>query len=126
MSTDALAALYTDIERELYNRIGFEADNRIGRGTYLTGTDILPGYYQFVCLETDYFLDGNEVSHRPNNDILIYHVDAESGTEDGEPVFWEQRFDVGAHLVLHLEEGELLEIRGCSGAFITLDPDWGP
>ena len=91
----------------------------IGRGSYVVGKDIKPGYYDFVCLDTGYFNSGT-----PDNDIYIYLLDGDTAADLGEQIFWEQRFAIGSHVTFNLEEGTLLMIEGCSGFLKAIQPEW--
>ena len=113
MSTDELISLYQSVGAEIADRIGLTDANRIGQGDYLVGRDILPGYYDFVCLETKVFEGGN-----PNCDIYVYL--------DDEMIFWANRPNVGSHVTFNLEEGMVLKISGCSGTLTPISPAWVP
>lgn len=121
MSTEELISLYQEIQAELSERIDLGATNRIGRGSYVIGKDIKAGYYDFVCLDTDYFESG-----KPDNDIYIYLLDGDTAADLGERIYWEQRFAIGSHVTFNLEEGTLLEIDGCSGELNAISPSWVP
>lgn len=121
MTIDELASLQQRISVEMFERFGLSQTNRIGRGSYVVGKDIKPGYYDFVCFDTDTFNDGS-----PNNDIYIYALNGDSSANVGERLYWEQRFEIGSHVTFNLEEGTLLEIEGCSGVITILTPDWLP
>ena len=99
MSTEELISLYQEIQAELSERIDLGATNRIGRGSYVIGKDIKAGYYDFVCLDTDYFESG-----KPDNDIYIYLLDGDTAADLGERIYWEQRFAIGSHVTFNLEE----------------------
>lgn len=113
MDTAELIALYQKVGSEISSRIGLSDANRIGQGDYLVGRDILPGYYDFVCLETDTYDDGDAY-----NEILI--------SMDGERIYLARRTDIGQHATFHLEEGMNLEISGCSGTLTSISPAWAP
>lgn len=113
MDTAELIALYQKVGSEISSRIGLSDANRIGQGDYLVGRDILPGYYDFVCLETKVFEGGN-----PNCDIYIFL--------DDETIFWANRPNVGSHVTFNLEEGMTLKISGCSGTLTPISPAWVP
>lgn len=84
MSTEELISLYQEIQAELSERIDLGTTNRIGRGSYVVGKDIKAGYYDFVCLDTDYFESG-----KPDNDIYIYLLDGDTAADLGERIYWE-------------------------------------
>lgn len=121
MTIDELVSLQQKITVEMFDRFGLLQTNRIGRGCYVVGKDIKPGYYDFVCFDTDTFNDGS-----PNNDIYIYSLNSESAADIGERLYWEQRFEIGSHVTFNLVEGTLLEINGCSGVITMMIPDWLP
>lgn len=121
MTTEELVALYQELQAELVERIGLDVTNRIGRGSYVVGKDIKAGYYDFVCLDTDYFDSGS-----PNNDIYIYLLTGDTAADLGDRIYWEQRFAVGAHVTFNLKDGTLLEIDGCSGELNEISPSWLP
>lgn len=121
MSLEELISLYQQIGDEISDRVGLAKTNRIGRGSYVVGKDIQSGYYDFVCLETGYFDSGT-----PDNDIYIYLLVGDTAADIGDRVYWEQRFEIGAHVTFNLEEGTLLEIEGCSGELTPIYPEWIP
>ena len=121
LSLENLVTLQQQIYEELSSRTGVSQNNVIGRGSYVVGKDIKPGYYDFVCLDTGYFNSGT-----PDNDIYIYLLDGDTAADLGEQIFWEQRFAIGSHVTFNLEEGTLLIIEGCSGFLKAIQPEWLP
>ena len=121
LSLEELISLQQQIDVELSSRTGTSQNDRIGRGSYVVGKDIKPGYYDFICLDTGYFDSGT-----PDNDIYIYLLDGDTAADLGERIFWEQRFAIGAHVTFNLEEGSLLMIEGCSGFLRAIQPEWLP
>lgn len=121
LSLENLVTLQQQIYEELSSRTGVSQNNVIGRGSYVVGKDIKPGYYDFVCLDTGYFNSGT-----PDNDIYIYLLDGDTAADLGEQIFWEQRFAIGSHVTFNLEEGTLLMIEGCSGFLKAIQPEWLP
>lgn len=121
MSLEELLSMYQQIGTEISEKVGIAQTNRIGRGSYVVGKDIKPGYYDFVCFDTDYFDFG-----APNNDIYIYTLIGDTAADTGERIYWEQRFAIGSHVTFNLEEGTLLRIHGCSGVITQINPDWLP
>ena len=113
MDTAELVALYQKVGSEISSRIGLSDANRIGGGSYTAGRDILPGYYDFVCMETKKFDDGT-----PDCDIYVYL--------DQKMIYVASRPDVGSHVTFNLEEGMVLKISGCSGTLTPISPAWVP
>ncbi len=118
MTNEELLALMGSIMDEIQTRTGdTSANDRIGRGSYVVGTDIKAGTYDFICLESDMY---NYEGGGAMNQILV--IDMETDDE----ISRENDVQIGAHAIVSLSEGQVLEIRECSGILTPSAPSWAP
>lgn len=117
MTNEELLALMGSIMDEIQTRTGdTSANDRIGRGSYVVGTDIKAGTYDFTCLESDmYNFEGGGARN------VIRVLD-----ESGDYISRAQDVEIGAHAIVSLSDGQVLEIEGCTGALTASTPSWAP
>lgn len=113
---DELISAYTAIQEEFLSRDESTFSNFIGRGTYVAGQTIATGTYRFLCTESGVFSETGYV----NNVITIED-------SSGERVFRTSKISVGGYVTFTLNEGDVLEISGCSGSLVKMEtPSWAP
>lgn len=113
---DELISAYTAIQEEFLSRDESTFSNFIGRGIYVAGQTIATGTYRFLCTESGVFSETGYV----NNVITIED-------SSGERVFRTSKISVGGYVTFTLNEGDVLEISGCSGSLVKMEtPSWAP
>lgn len=119
MDLETLVSLHEKIKTELLTRIA-PGNDILPRGRYIAGTDIKPGSYEVVCLQSD----------PPNKDKNVsgFGVEVLREAENGweKTVWYSKPMQVGGVAFFKIEEGQILEVYSGYGTIRQVKHSWQP
>ena len=121
MTTDALLALREQLNAEINERIGDDA-NLIGDGVYVAGVDIKPGMYQITCAAS---FDDREFYVNLFESKENYQTYDSNRWENSDYRFYQAALYQGGMCTVNLTEGMTIEIYNGIGRMEAVQPDWG-